>query len=446
MNFRTSLVVDFLGAQTGISPAQLNRLNSWWHVACQPDEELLDFLQRQRLLREPTARVLAHVAAAQLSPLTASALLDRTEFEALRDRLSEIECVREQDLAATVTLVPGADTVKEWSVLQSSAPATEPQVGSRLGKYLLTELIGQGASGVVYRALHPSLRIPVAVKVLRHPANGGRDEPHGQPHTEACLLATLSHPHVVRVFDYEPDAPHPYIVLEYVNGPSLAELISHCGRLQPSRVVRMARQLAEALGAAHRAGVVHRDLKPANVLLTRDGDVKLADLGLATMPGSAPAGQVPPADARAGTVLYMAPERIGTPRPADPRSDVYSLGATLFHALTGRPPFQGGTAWQVLSQHLRTPPPAPVTLVPELPPELSNLILTMLAKDPADRPSSAALLREPVLSQEWPEAVCQPRQQPGVRDRRSETAAPPVWRRMLHRFRSSMLKAEAILV
>src|SRR5262249_40677931 len=129
---------------------------------------------------------------------------------------------------------------------------------------------------------------------------------------EARILALLNHPHIVRLYDFEPDPQHPFLVLEFVNGPSLAELIEHSGRLQPHRAVRIAREAAEALAAAHQIGIVHRDVKPGNVLLMRFGEVKLADLGLASVfrPNSQMAHGPCALGARAGTASYLAPEAI----------------------------------------------------------------------------------------------------------------------------------------
>src|SRR5262249_53569932 len=153
--------------------------------------------------------------------------------------------------------------------------------------------------------------------------------------------------------------------------------------------------------------IVHRDIKPANVLLTRSGEVKLADLGLATVRcPSATVGEGPvPASARVGTACYMAPELAGSNRPADARSDIYSLGATFCHALPGGPPFAAETAWEMIERHAKAPPPNPRDRVPTLPIDLADLVLRMLAKDPQQRPGSfEALLAEPALNRPYPGA------------------------------------------
>jgi serine/threonine protein kinase len=297
----------------------------------------------------------------------------------------------------TMTILVEMDTAEEGKNVGTTVECELPRIGSMLGKYLLTEFVGQGASGVVYRALHPTLHIPVAIKVLHRTGAGvGSDRPCPLE-AEAQVLAMLNHPNVVRVYDFEAHARHPFLVLEHVNGPSLAELIDQCGRLQPHRALKIGRQLADALSVAHRLGIVHRDVKPGNVLLTRSGDVKLADLGLASIMDPIGNG-ASITGGRAGTASYVAPEVIKTGDALDRRSDIYSLGATLFHALTGVAPFRGGSPWHVIEQQIKSPPPCPRTLVPDLPEDLSDLVARMMAKDPADRPSDFDdLLHDPEM-------------------------------------------------
>jgi serine/threonine protein kinase len=164
-----------------------------------------------------------------------------------------------------------------------------------------------------------------------------------------------------------------------IDGPSLAELILQCGRITPERALSITAQVAEALQAAWQLGVVHRDVKPGNILITREGKAKLADLGLAR---SQEDGK-----STAGTVAYMPPEQASSGE-IDLRSDVYALGATLFHAVTGRIPFPGKTLQEVLFKHANQPLDPPESLVPGISPRLSNLIQEMMAKSPEDRPQS----------------------------------------------------------
>jgi serine/threonine protein kinase len=249
------------------------------------------------------------------------------------------------------------------------------------------------------------LHIPVAVKVLNPGTGDDQHERVERLKAEAQLLAQLNHPNIVRVYDFERHSRYPFLVLEFVNGPTLAELIEQSGRIQADRTVRIVRQLADALAAAHHLRIVHRDIKPANVLLTRGGEVKLADLGLATVRAPFAAPGPMPAGARVGTACYIAPELVGSVRPADERSDMYSLGATFYHALTGRPPFEGSAAWQVIEQHAKAPRPCPRERVPELSADVAELVVRMLAREPDARPASfAGLLLEPALNRVPPDS------------------------------------------
>ena len=391
-------VIDFLRHQAGFTHSQIERLQQWWQANRRESEELPQFLARQQVLSGPAARILQLVAEGNMTELMGQALIDRGQLDEFRLRLPELAALPEDhDLSATVRLLDGDDTDKECrDSKQEPALPNQPRVGMKLGKYLLTECIGEGSSGLVFRALHPTLQVPVAVKVLHPAANGDDRQSYRKLKAEAQFLARLNHRYIVRVFDFEPSGEFPFLILEYVNGPSLAELILQSGRVQPSRAIRILSQLAEALAAAHALGIVHRDIKPANVLLTRAGECKLADLGLALVQ-TPPAGidlQSGPVTARAGTVLYVAPE-LAENGTASEQSDMYSLGATLYHALTGFPPFVGSTIREILVQHSSMPPLPPRTLVPDLSQELESLVLRMLAKNPHHRPTSfAALLSE----------------------------------------------------
>lgn len=394
MNAADSLVLECLVSRAGFAGHQVEHLRRWWRAVSQ-DETLLAFLQRQGLLSVPSVQIFQQMAQGNLTRTMGFTLLDPEELTQIRRRLPEVATLDENDTQMTMSLLGADETAPELKRLEASDQP--PQVGKYLGKYLLTEWLGKGASGHVFKALHPTLQIPVAIKVLSPSIASVGPEWFERLQTEAQLLAQLNHPNVVRVFDFDAHPQHPFLVLEYVNGPSLAELIEQSGRLQPDRVIRMTIQLSEALSMAHALGIIHRDIKPANVLLTRSGEVKLADLGLAIARKFPPSpGAVRPSDwdSRAGTVLYIAPEIISSARPADERSDIYSLGATLYHALTGQPPFSGDDIWQVMEQAVKSAPPDPRSIAPEIPEDLARLVLRMLAKDPADRPASVGEIRQ----------------------------------------------------
>jgi serine/threonine-protein kinase len=216
---------------------------------------------------------------------------------------------------------------------------------------------------------------------------------------EVQAVTGLTHPNTVRVYDYGRAADGSfYYVMEYLDGPTLEELVGRTGPLPPGRVVYLLRQLCGALAEAHAAGLVHRDLKPGNVIVATLGgqrDVaKLFDFGLVQDLSADAEGRL----TRTGTVLgtpdYMSPEQAAGESAVDPRSDVYGLGAVAFFALIGRPPFQGKTFGQLLAAHRLQPPPDLSELRPDAPADLSSVIVRCLAKDPANRfPTVAAVDR-----------------------------------------------------
>jgi serine/threonine-protein kinase len=252
------------------------------------------------------------------------------------------------------------------------------------GRYRLQDSIGQGAMGEVWRAYDETLGRPVAVKLLL---------PHNLDPTaasrfrlEAQTAGRLSHPHVVGVLDFGTYEGRLFLVMELIEGDSLARVLAAHGALPAERVARIAAETAAGLAAAHQQGIVHRDIKPANLLLDADGTLKIGDFGIARFlddPGAAltATGQI------VGTSIYLAPER-ALGRPAGPASDVYSLGCVVYQLLTGRPPFQAGTALAVLHEHLDASPVPPRQLGIALPPAFESYLLGLLAKEPQDRPTA----------------------------------------------------------
>ncbi|MFI6358249.1 serine/threonine-protein kinase [Streptomyces sp. NPDC050743] len=252
------------------------------------------------------------------------------------------------------------------------------------GRYRLGDAIGRGAMGEVWRAFDETLGRPVAVKLLL---------PHDSDPTaasrfrlEAQTAGRLSHPNVVGVLDFGEHEDRLFLVMELVDGGSLAGLLTVSGPLPAERVARIAAQAAVGLAAAHRQGIVHRDIKPANLLLGADGTLKIGDFGIARFlddPGAAltATGQI------VGTSLYLAPER-ALGRTAGPASDMYSLGCVLYQLLTGRPPFQADSALAVLHQHLDSAPVPPRQLGADLPPAFESYLLGLLAKEPESRPTA----------------------------------------------------------
>ncbi|MFF8275292.1 serine/threonine-protein kinase [Streptomyces lateritius] len=247
--------------------------------------------------------------------------------------------------------------------------------------------VGRGGMGEVWQATDEVLGRSVAVKLML----GHESDPSAAERfrLEAQTAARLSHPHVVGVFDFGTWDGKLYLVMELVEGSSLAGDGGAPQALSPERVAVVAAHAAAGLAAAHREGVVHRDIKPGNLLLDGDGTVKLADFGIARFVDD-PSAALTSTGQIVGTGLYLAPER-ALGQPASPASDVYSLGCVLYQLLTGRPPFQGDTATALLYQHIDTPPAPPRQLGVGLPAAFEAYLLTLLAKQPEQRPPAQAI-------------------------------------------------------
>lgn len=265
------------------------------------------------------------------------------------------------------------------------------EVHQRLAdRYELGEVIGRGGMGTVYRAVDSVLGRPVAVKVLRGSVVDHDPSSVARFEREARAAATLSHPGVVAVYDTGADDASRFIVMELIVGRSLEAILRQDGPLDPDRAVAIAARVADALAAAHGAGIVHRDIKPANVMVASDGTVKVLDFGIAR----AIDGTTLTQNAMVlGTAAYMSPEQ-ACGRPADERSDIYSLGCVLYAMLAGHPPFTGDRAAAVLHQHANIAPRALRDGGNHVPRSLEAIVLQMLEKSPDQRPQSAAQVRD----------------------------------------------------
>jgi serine/threonine-protein kinase len=254
-------------------------------------------------------------------------------------------------------------------------------IGEQLGKHSILAEIGRGGMGTVYEAEDSTLGRKVAIKLL-NPAllgKGGKELERFQ--AEARIQANLNHPNIVTLHDIQPHQDSYYMVMEYVEGKTLAQLVKSYGALPSNIVVAISKQVLDALAAAHRHKVVHRDLKPANIMLTPEGLAKVMDFGIAKAEGSK---HLTATGAIVGTVFYMSPEQVRG-EILDARSDIYSFGIILFELLTGRVPFQADSDFSIMVQHVRSAPPPPTQLLPEIPAVLEEIVLKCLAKDPKAR-------------------------------------------------------------
>ena len=276
---------------------------------------------------------------------------------------------------------------------------TEAARVRRLGQYSLEEKIGEGGMGVVYRASHAMLRRPTAIKLLPPDRAGAANLVRFE--REVQLTAQLSHPNTVAIYDYgrTPDGVF-YYAMEYLDGLNLDELVRHGGPVPAGRGISILVQVCGALAEAHGNGLVHRDIKPANVILTERGgepDVaKVVDFGLVKpLASNSAAMTMSVSNVLTGTPLYMPPEAMNAPDVADPRSDLYALGAVGYFLLTGRPPFEGATVFEVIGHHLHTIPAPPSTRTTNvIPLDLDAVILQCLRKNPDERPRDARALRQ----------------------------------------------------
>lgn len=286
---------------------------------------------------------------------------------------------------------PLVGTTGAWDV-SGGLETPKDLTGTTLGDFQVERLLGRGGMGEVYLARQISLNRPVALKVLR-PELIAKPGYLGRFEAEATAVAKLNHPNIVHVYMLGSIDDTRFIAMEYVQGTNLREYIQKKGALELPLSLSIMKQAGLAIGAAGEIGLVHRDVKPENLLLTRKGQVKVADFGLCrdqdgerlqlTQPG-----------VTMGTPLYMSPEQ-AQGHAIDHRSDLYSLGVTFYHMLAGSPPFRADTALAVALKHVKDTPVSLSVHRPDLPPDLVRLVMKLMAKDPVERYQSAAeMLRD----------------------------------------------------
>jgi serine/threonine-protein kinase len=274
------------------------------------------------------------------------------------------------------------------------------QAGTQVGAYRVLERLGAGGMGEVWLAEHTKLGRRAAIKVL-HRGMSSQPEIVSRFFNEARAATAIADPGIVQVFDFGEHGGNSYIVMELLDGEALDKRLQRVGALQVADALRITRQVASSLDAAHARGIVHRDLKPENVFLVRDAEViggeraKILDFGIAKL-GAAEGGLKTQTSALMGTPTYMSPEQCRGAGLVDRRSDIYSLGCVLYHLIVGKPPFESEGVGELIAMHLREPPPRASSRATGVPPDVDALIARCLEKDPANRFQTARELAQAI--------------------------------------------------
>lgn len=299
-----------------------------------------------------------------------------------RDATGEPQPLSEEQIDRIIAdLLVEQNTITRYQADQLLAGRTK----LTLGPYLVTDWIGQGGMGQVYKAVHQVMGRECAVKVL--PLTKANDESRDSFMREIRMQAELDCTYLVRAFDAGQDGNVHYLVTEFIPGMDLRRLVRAEGPLNMQQAARVIMHAALGLDYAHGKGLVHRDIKPGNILVTPDGNAKVSDIGLAgfamDLVSDPRAGKV------VGTLDYLSPEQIKTPLDVKPVSDIYSLGCTLYYAVCGKVPFPGGDAKSKIRRHLSETPWHPRKFAPDLSEDFIDIIADMMEKDPAKRVHSA---------------------------------------------------------
>ncbi len=325
----------------------------------------------------------------------------RTRFPEIADHL--LELLRDAKKIADRASSEGAATTHTSSAGERTfahgvkSPANSPVAGQQLGHYRLVKRLGAGGMGIVWEAVHLRLEKTVALKLLAphfltDPAFVSRFD------REMKAVGKVEHPHLVRAYDAGEDHGTHYLAMEYIDGMDLARYVRERGPLTVPQTLQVMIQAASGLAEAHRAQLIHRDIKPANLMLTRDGVVKITDLGLARLQNRSTAeqdGSLTSSGQILGTPDFMAPEQWDDTHTADARSDLYSLGCTLFYLLMGRAPYSDPASRSFMSKmkaHVTQPIPDLKAMAPQVPDELIAIFQKLMAKDPAERFQTAVEL------------------------------------------------------
>ena len=331
-----------------------------------------------------TARVVLTMA---LAPVLAFALLLQVEHPELASVIERLRSVEAAGTNALILLIGAGLAIYGSYVLNGLR--FQLHEASKFGQYQLRHKLGAGGMGEVYLAEHQLLKRPCALKLIK-PEAGADPIALSRFEREVQSAARLSHPNTIEIYDYGHTADGTfYYVMEYLPGISLQYLVEHHGPLPAGRIIYLFRQVCAGLAEAHILGLVHRDLKPANIFVAvRGGEAdvaKVLDFGLVKLTRDEGAIELSCDQSVSGTPLYMAPEQATAQRSLDARADIYALGAMIYFALTGQPPFSGTSAFEVMMSHARDPAQPPSKLRPDVPADLEQVVLCCLAKKPDDR-------------------------------------------------------------
>lgn len=288
--------------------------------------------------------------------------------------------------------LPGHDESESIDIAAPGALADAINPGDTLGNYLILSKLGEGGMGMVYKAHDPTLDRMVALKVIS-PHLFRNQEYLERFRVEAQAQARLNSPNIVTLHSMFQSPSWLVLVMEYVEGETLAQRLHNHGRLNFSNAVWIFEQVLLGVDRAHRMGVVHRDLKPGNIFITAGNEVKLMDFGVARMLDNK---SLTITGSMVGTLTYISPEQING-KDADFRSDIYTLGITLYEAVTGRPPFEYRTDFELMNAHLHDQPPRPSILQPDVAEDFETMILRAIEKDPDKRYQTAREFRNALL-------------------------------------------------
>ena len=271
-------------------------------------------------------------------------------------------------------------------------------IGDSVGGYVIQSFIVIRDHHILYRAFHPTVRVPVVLKVVAASEPMLRQTLNRQLETEFNVLREFSHNNIPRLWDYLTHDENPVLVTEFIHGQSLADVLTNVQTLPPRKVLRIALEINEVLEVLTRRNIIHCDVKPGNIMLLSNGQAKLIDFGLAQERDEEAAG-LPSAEIgdAMGTAAYMSPEQFGR-RALDHRTDVYSLGVTMYECLTGRLPFDAPDRRRLALRHMREMPMIPHAMNPAVPRAISDFVMKLLGKKPEDRMADHADLRSEIKS------------------------------------------------